>query len=303
MANSRQNVNNMRRKQFVIRIMLMIPMLIYAFLYSQAQSVSDTAVVTVKRDIRYAAAPEGIAQDTSSDRLLDLYLPNLKSANRLPVLVFIHGGGFSGGDKSAKGNVALCKKIAIKGYAVVSINYYLYLKQNKIQGASAGANMKDGLPKAGKFHDGLETAVKIASADTELALQWIKENAGTYALDTNRVAISGGSAGAMTALYTAYRSKQKVMPIRCVVNFWGGLSNTDDIQQNASPLLTFHGEQDELINVAYAYALHKKMKDLGIQQSEIHILKNMGHAIYNYITMNEINTIDKFLTSNMSVNE
>lgn len=275
-------------------------MVIYAFLYSQAQNVSNISAINVQRDIRYAEEPEGIAQDTSSDRLLDLYLPNLKSATSLPVLVFIHGGGFSGGDKNAKGNVALCNKIAAKGYAVVSINYYLYLKQNKIQGASAGANMKDGLPKDGKFHDGLETAVKIASADTELALQWIKENAATYALDTNRVTISGGSAGAMTALYTAYRSKQKVLPIRCVVNFWGGLANTDDIQRNAPPLLTFHGEQDDLINVAYAYALHKKMKDVGIQQSEIHILKDMGHAIYNYITKSEINTIDKFLTSNLS---
>jgi len=293
----------MEYKHVVNRIMLMIALFISIFLNLQAQSISDSSTILIQRNLRYADAPLGIGQDTSSDRLLDLYLPHTKPMQSLPILVFIHGGGFSGGDKGAKGNVALCKEIAAKGYVVVSINYYLYLKQNKIQGASAGANMKDGLPKDGKFHAGLETAVKMASADTELALQWIKNHAENYALDTNRLAISGGSAGAMTALYTTYRSKQKILPIRCVVNFWGGLASTDDIRASAPPLLTFHGEQDDLINVVYAYALHKKMKELNIQQSEIHILKNMGHAIYNYITKNEINTIDKFLTSNMPAYE
>ncbi|MVZ64236.1 carboxylesterase family protein [Sphingobacterium sp. DK4209] len=257
--------------------------------------------VKVFQNMRYAEKPKGFEQDTSSDRLLDLYLPQVENNKSYPVLVFIHGGGFAGGDKNAKGNVLLCQKIAEKGYAVVSINYYLYLRQHKIAGASAGVNMKDAVPADGKFHPGLETAVKHAAADTEMALQWIKDNATTYKLDANRVAISGGSAGAMTALYTAYQSKQQILPIRCVVNLWGGLANTDGVNASSPAVLTFHGDQDEIINVAYAKALHQKMTAVGSSTSEMHILQNMGHAIYNYIIKSEINRIDEFLQKCMGI--
>src|SRR5690554_4544280 len=65
--------------------------------------------VDIIKDLRFGKSPKGIEKNSSSDRLLDLYLPH-SSNNYLPVLIFIHGGGFSGGDKGA--NAELCKRIS-----------------------------------------------------------------------------------------------------------------------------------------------------------------------------------------------
>src|SRR5690606_3230219 len=157
---------------------------------------------------------------TTSDRTLDLYLPAHRNT-KLPVFLFVHGGGFAGGDKGNRSTQAFCEKLAKHGFAVLSINYYLTLKHEKTAGASCTANMSKGLPTNG-FHPKLREAVENASNDTQLALQWIKDNDDTYGFDLSSIALSGGSAGAMTVLYTAYRANQQVLPIKAVVNLWGG---------------------------------------------------------------------------------
>lgn len=249
--------------------------------------------VTVHRNLRYGSKPESYGTDTSSDRTLDLYIPATKTTDeQLPVLVFVHGGGFSGGDKES--TRALCRKISGLGFAVVSINYRLHLKKNKISGASASANMAKGLPVGGQFNAGLQTAIEVASEDTQTAFQWIKDHADQYQLNSTSVAISGGSAGAMTALYTAYVSNQKIMPIHAVIDLWGGLENEKLIKKGAAPLLIYHGDQDKLIHVDYAYALKKQMDKLGIQ-AELNVLAGKGHAIYNTITAEKTEEIAAFL--------
>ncbi|NGM64324.1 alpha/beta hydrolase [Sphingobacterium sp. SGR-19] len=251
--------------------------------------------IQVHRNIRYGEKPKGIGQDTTSDRTLDLYLPENR-AGKLPVFMFVHGGGFAGGDKGNAGTQAFCTKLAKHGFAVISINYYLTLKHEKTAGASCTANMSKGLPTKG-FHPKLQEAVKNASNDAQLALQWIKDNTDVYRFDLSSVAISGGSAGAMTALYTAYASGQTILPIQAVVNLWGGLENSNHIKSGAPALLTYHGDQDKLIHVDYAYDLEKKMKEIGSDLSETHVFQGKGHAIYNYITAEKTEEIVGFLKS------
>src|SRR6476661_5922105 len=130
--------------------------------------------------------------------------------------------------------------MANQGFAVVSINYRLTLKYKKVSGASCSGNMSKGLPADGKFHPVLNEAVSNASDDAVCALKWIKYNAVKYGLNTNKVAISGGSAGGMTALHVTYVSNQKILPIKAVVNLWGGLENVNVISKNAAPILTYH---------------------------------------------------------------
>lgn len=249
--------------------------------------------IQVHRNLRYGEKPKGIGQDTTSDRTLDLYLPEEREG-KLPVFMFVHGGGFAGGDKGNAGTQAFCTKLAKHGFAVISINYYLTLKHEKTAGVSCTANMSKGLPTKG-FHPKLQEAVKNASSDAQLALQWIKDNTDTYRLDLSSVVISGGSAGAMTALYTAYASDQTILPIQAVVNLWGGLENSNHIKSGAPALLTYHGDQDKLIHVDYAYDLEKKMKETGNSMSETHVFAGKGHAIYNYITAKKTDEIVKFL--------
>ena len=77
---------------------------------------------TVVKDIRYGLQRKKLSpNDHSSDRLLDLYLPDKKKPEKgFPVFVFIHGGGFTGGDKvEANGLNPICKAIVQKGFAVI----------------------------------------------------------------------------------------------------------------------------------------------------------------------------------------
>ncbi len=255
--------------------------------------------LTLYKDIRYGDVPEGInPSDRSSDRLLDLYVPTAPApAGGYPVFLFVHGGGFSGGDKSDKtGYNAICKNMAERGYAVVSMNYYLTRKYEKVDGVSCASEMKDGLPASGEFHPLIQKSVRNASDDATLVLEWIKENAEKYHLDTDFVAVCGGSAGAMTVLHLTYVSGQKVLPIRAVVDLWGGMENPSKIEAPAAPMLIFHGNEDALINVAYAYAFEKRMNEIGAQV-ELHIMKGKGHAQYGYIAKEEhMDDIDAFLT-------
>jgi para-nitrobenzyl esterase len=248
--------------------------------------------VKIIRDIRYASAPETFEADSTSDRKLDVYTPVNTTKEKLPVILFIHGGGFSGGDK--KSTAAVCNSFSSLGYAVVSINYRLELKRKKVQGASAGANMAKGVPEKG-FHPALSNAVSIASEDAQLALKWIKENASKYNFNTAKVVISGGSAGGMTALYTAYMSNQKVLPIKAVVNLWGGLEQTSPINKKSPALLTYHGDLDKIIHVDFAHALHKQMEKAGHPQAELRIMEGLGHAQYNVIAKEKAVEIDAFL--------
>lgn len=248
------------------------------------------------QNIRYAPIPE-ITTDSTSDRILDLYLPqNTQNKDALPVFVFIHGGGFTNGDKSV---LDLCYKIANQGFAVVSINYRLTLRYKKVRGASCSSNMSKGLPLNGQFHPVLNEAINNASEDAISALQWIKDNASQYHLNINKVAISGGSAGAMTALHVAYASNQKVLPIKAVVSLWGGLENVRVIKKSAPPVLIYHGDLDHTINIAYSYALKERMDKLGSKDSQLQVLKDKGHAQYNLIAKEKISEIATFLNSVM----
>ena len=97
---------------------------------------------------------------------LDLHLPE-NNSGKLPVVVWIHGGGWHAGNKSK----CSVKWMIDHGFAVASISYRL-------------------------------TQVAIFPAqihDCKAAIRWLKANAKTYNLDTHRFAVAGSSAGGMLA--------------------------------------------------------------------------------------------------------
>ena len=246
-------------------------------------------------NIRYGKIPKGIRPDDhSSDRLLDVYIPKATPPVKgFPVFLYIHGGGFVNGDKQGKTGTQLCSKMVERGYAVISMNYYRTMKYNRGLGVSCTSEMKDGLPASGKFHPILQKAIHNASDDATLVLKWIKENAQKYNFNDEFVAVCGSSAGAMTALHLAYFSKQNVLPIEAVVNFWGGVENPNAVEFPAPPMLIYHGDQDQVINVAYSYALQKRLQELNIPVI-FSILEGVGHGKSEYI-IRHIDDIDKFL--------
>jgi carboxylesterase type B len=56
---------------------------------------------------------------------LDLYLPEKKSNEKIPLVIFAFGGGFSGGERTSEKEFGVF--MAKNGYAVASISYSLYM--------------------------------------------------------------------------------------------------------------------------------------------------------------------------------
>ena len=104
--------------------------------------------------------------------VLDLYLA--KSDTPTPLVLYIHGGGFQGGDKSSLGGEA--RAFLDAGWSIAAINYRL------TNTAPAPA----------------------AYLDCARALQFLRHHAKKWNLDPKLVASTGGSAGAGTSLWIAF---------------------------------------------------------------------------------------------------
>lgn len=115
---------------------------------------------------------------------MDIYLPpNANSNKKQPLLIMIHGGGYSSGDKKAWQNEAYTYSRA--GYICASLNYRL--TQN-------GGN-QDPLLRL--------YAVQCALEDIQNGIRFLKKNADTYFIDTSRIIVFGGSAGGGLSLTNA----------------------------------------------------------------------------------------------------
>ncbi|MFS3130452.1 alpha/beta hydrolase fold domain-containing protein [Nocardioides sp. Bht2] len=103
---------------------------------------------------------------------LDLYLPAESNRTDAPVLLQIHGGAWTIGNKEQQG-VPLMQHLAAKGWVCVAINYRLA--------------PRDRFP--------------AQIIDVKQAIAWIRENISEYGGDPNYLALTGGSAGGhLTAL-------------------------------------------------------------------------------------------------------
>ena len=104
---------------------------------------------------------------------LDLWC--VKSDKSTPLVVFIHGGGFIGGDKSSASGLIL-KQCLDSGVSFAAINY--------------------------RFRT--EASINVVLRDCARAVQFLRYKAGEYNLDKTRIACYGGSAGAGTSLWLAF---------------------------------------------------------------------------------------------------
>jgi acetyl esterase/lipase len=114
-------------------------------------------------------ADQTYAQYGSRCLKLDMYLPALQAARGVPVVVLVHGGGWSSGYRSEF--VPMAVRLAQRGYAAVTISYRL-----------SG-----------------EAAYPAAIHDARAAVRWVREHAKQYHLDPQRIALAGGSAGGQIA--------------------------------------------------------------------------------------------------------
>jgi len=124
---------------------------------------------------------EYVVQDAVSEDCLylNVWTPASRAAQRLPVLFWIHGGGFSQGSGSVP--IYDGAALAARGVVVVSINYRL--------GAFGFLAHPELTEEAG-------TSGNYGIQDMVAALEWVQANISAFGGDPRRVTVAGQSAGA-----------------------------------------------------------------------------------------------------------
>lgn len=233
------------------------------------------------------------------DLQLDLARPK-DGVGPFPAIVFIHGGGWSGGDR--QGYRGLLETAAKRGYVAVAITYRLTQPNPETK---VGKH-----PYPAQIHD------------CKCAVRWLRSVADKYHVDKNRIGVTGGSAGGHlsllvgltddkaglegngghadqssrvqavvnvygpTDLSTAYADVPRVRDL--VIALCGGTpesaaenykaaSPVTYVSKDDPPVLTLHGDQDNIVLVSQATLLDAAMKKRGARH-ELVILKDQGHG-------------------------
>ncbi len=142
--------------------------------------------VTITSNIKYGSNKDW--QGGQQNLVLDVYTPPASlNTQKLPLIVYVHGGGFLDGDKVDK--KTLMVDFANEGFISASINYRL--------GWTQGTNCNGDTVEA-------KEAVYRAVQDAKAAIRFLVSSADEYNIDTSRIFLSGESAGAITVLSTNY---------------------------------------------------------------------------------------------------
>ena len=119
---------------------------------------------------------------------LDKYVDNgVPYKGKRPVFIYVHGGGFATGSRINALQTQYCKHFAAAGFVVISIDYRLGLANNKQPDEEA-----------------VMKAVSLGYGDLIDATAFIISKANEWNIDTGKIIISGGIAGAVACLMAEY---------------------------------------------------------------------------------------------------
>ena len=146
--------------------------------FPDAQLVKDSLPKELKAytDVVYSVIPDS----PYGERKLKLNIYRKKDRKKYPVLLMIHGGGWSSGNKSMQ--IPLAQQIARHGYVTIPVEYRL-------------------LPEA---------PYPAAIYDIKTAIRWVRANAAKYRMDASHIAISGCSAGGQLAALAGMTNQSEI---------------------------------------------------------------------------------------------
>lgn len=142
----------------------------------------DESVGTVYTDIPYR---EGEANK------FDLYVPADRSREAYGLVVYLHAGGFTSGDK--RDDAEMLRWLCSKGYVAAGINYTLFSEEHP------------------------EANVCTQSLEIRESIPFVAAEAERLGCKLDGMAVSGGSAGHALAMLYAYRDgPSSPLPVRLV---------------------------------------------------------------------------------------
>lgn len=213
---------------------------------------------------------------------LDFYEPRHDTSHLRPLIIYAHGGGFSGGSRKWPSIVTMCLRLAKEGYAAASMDYRL---DPHFDFGTSGSNRR---------------AMTDAMHDMNAAIRFFKANSRKFGIDTARIFIGGESAGAVTAMMSGYIDKQEellkypktspyniegnsgtpgysseVAGVVCACGAMVDVTPIDTPQQ--SPLLWIHGSSDPIVSFSWAEEITERAKEVGLKYKKV-VLKGATHC-------------------------
>ncbi len=235
----------------------LFPLLALAFTLPAAAQIDTTGgkfyrplyQISTTTGVPYGAAVN--AQGATQTLLMDIYQPVDGPAGARPVIILAHGGGFIAGlgSRTSQDVLELCRRFARLGYVTASIDYRL----NGFMAPDANTLVR-------AMHD-MRAAVRFFRQDAATA--------NTYRVAPDYLFVGGSSAGAFTALNTAYLDKPSELTLlgstepggvegqsgnpgyssatRAAINLCGALGQLGFIEAGNQPFVSLHGTRDTTV--------------------------------------------------------
>lgn len=225
--------------------------------------------VTKTADITYGSAVNLSGQTVTLK--LDLYEPTGDGVASRPAIVWVHGGSFCCGNKTSPEIVEQANEFAKKGYVTASISYRL-----EPGGCTGSVPVQTCV-----------SAIGEAREDARTAVRFLRSQASAYRIDTNRIAIGGTSAGAITALNVGYTPEAPAVgdhagfssSVRAVQSLSGAALASGPINKGDAPALLFHGTADRLVQYSWATTTVDQAHDAGVR-AILRTWEGDGHVPY-----------------------
>lgn len=258
--------------------------------------------IRVTRDIVYAEI-DGIQLK------LDAYEPKTRGDHHLPMIVFIHGGGWRRGDKM--GGARFMPALINSGYVGFSINYRL--------------------TDVARFPAQIE--------DCKAAIRWIRKNSADFNGDPNRIGVFGTSAGGHLSALVGTSGDVKELEgqvgvtgisssVQAVCDWFGPTDFTvigrssqgkdallglfgrwpDEVMSlakraspityvdnNDPPFLMIHGTEDSLVPVEQSRRFLRALKNAGVE-AELVEVPGGGHGRFRDTSPDQQELVQKMLT-------
>ena len=237
------------------------------------------------------------------DLELDLYEPTDAPPGR-PAMVVVHGGGFTGGSKTAMAYTALAEYFAERGWVTMSINYRITDDHGTVPDEWANFVVNN-IPANGQDQ---MYAQYPAARDAKAAVRWLYANADTYQVDLDYVTAAGGSAGAILTVMLgvsgpedfrdeidiaddptlATTNLDESANIHTILEYWGAstpleilevIDGVDRFDATDAPVCIVHGTEDPAVPIEAGEALRDAYIQTGVPYA-FHPLEGAGHGAW-----------------------
>jgi acetyl esterase/lipase len=287
----------------------LLPLGLMAIAACGLQAGAAVAAPSVQADVQYATSAAG------EPLRLDLYLPD--SGAGAPLVVWVHGGGWENGNKSAMP----LEPVIERGFAVASLDFSPASKA----------------PFPGQVHE------------IKAAIRFLRAEAKQYGYDASRIAIAGASSGAHLAAVVGtsngrtelegtlgdHRSESSA--VHAIVSYFAATNLTTilaqstpfglgvrepalkrllgalpkdaeplarlaspvfQVDRNDPPLLLFHGDQDPQMPINQSHELDGAYKQQGLD-AELIVVHGAAHGGNAFYSPENVQRVATFLSAQL----